>query len=143
MKHCCARGLIYIVNNGRKARFWSDVWLGQCPFSIVYRRIFEICNEQNSTVYEVFRNNEINLTFRRSFGPVELEEWQHLLTQIREVQLQEGPDTVIWGLEKKGNFTTASLYKELTFPGIVNKEVMSLWKAKIPMKVKFFLWSIY
>jgi hypothetical protein len=48
-----------------------------------------------------------------------------------------------WGLDKKGRFTTASLYRELTFPGMENKEVMSIWKAKIPMKIKIFLWSIY
>lgn len=143
MKHCCAIGLIYIVKNGKKARFWRDVWLGQCPLSIVYGKFFEICNEQDKTVYEVLRNNEVNLTFRRCFGSVEIEEWQQLLNRIRDVQLQEGPDAVTWGLQKNGNFTTASLYRELTFPGMTNKEVMSLWKAKIPMKIKFFLWSIY
>lgn len=47
------------------------------------------------------------------------------------------------GLEKRGNFTTTSLYKELTFPGMANRELMSIWKARIPMKIKFFLWSIY
>jgi hypothetical protein len=67
---------IYIVKNGKKARFWRDVWLGQCPLSIVYNRIFGICNEQDDIVHEVFRDNGINLTFRRSFGVEEIEEWQ-------------------------------------------------------------------
>lgn len=51
VKHCCARGLIYVVRNGMKARFWRDVWLGACPLSIVYSRIFTICNEQEQTVW--------------------------------------------------------------------------------------------
>lgn len=143
VKHCCARGLIYVVRDGKKARFWRDVWLGACPLSVVYSNIFAICNDQEQTVWGVLRNNEINLSFRRSFGRVEVEEWQQLISQRREVQLQEGPDTVTWGLEKRGNFTTASLYKEITFPGMINRDLMSLWKAKIPMKIKFFLWSIY
>jgi hypothetical protein len=54
IKHCCARGLMYIVGDGKKVRFWLDVWLGQCPLSVVYNNIFQICNEQNSIVYEVF-----------------------------------------------------------------------------------------
>lgn len=91
----------------------------------------------------MLQNNEINLTFRRSFGAVELDEWQQLLDQIKEVQLQDVPDMVTWGLDKKGRFTTASLYKEMTFPRMVNKEIMCIWRAKVPMKIKFFLWSIY
>lgn len=48
-----------MVNNGKKARFWIDVWLGNCPFSIVYSRIFNICNEQEELVYNVLKSNEI------------------------------------------------------------------------------------
>ena len=59
------------------------------------------------------------------------------------MQLQEEPDTDTCALEKKWKFTTASLYRELTFPGVENKEVMSIWRVRIPMKIKFFLWSIY
>ncbi|CAD6265823.1 unnamed protein product [Miscanthus lutarioriparius] len=84
----------------KKARFWRDVWMGQCPLSIVSNRIFSICNEQENTVHEVFQNNGINLTFRRSFGIEEAEEWQQLVLQVRDFQLQEGADTVIWALEK-------------------------------------------
>ena len=117
--------------------------MGQCPLSIVSNRIFSICNEQENTVHEVFQNNGINLTFRRSFGIEEAEEWQQLVLQVRDFQLQEGADTVIWALEKNGKFTTASLYIELTFPGVENKEVMSIWRARLPLKIKFFLWSIF
>jgi hypothetical protein len=53
VKHCYARGLVYIVKNAKKARFWLDVWLGQCSLCISYNRIFRICNEQNSTVHDV------------------------------------------------------------------------------------------
>jgi hypothetical protein len=87
IKHCCARGLIYIVGDGKKVRFWLDMWLGQCPLSVVYSNIFQICNEHNSTIYEVFRNNEINLTFKISFGTVEVEEWNQLLDHINDVKL--------------------------------------------------------
>ncbi|KAG0529542.1 hypothetical protein BDA96_05G107500, partial [Sorghum bicolor] len=143
IKQVCTRGLIYIVKNGKKARFWLDVWLGQCPLSIVYNKIFKICNEQNNTVHDVLQNNEVNLTFRRSFGIAEIEEWENMLSQVNEIKLQDEPDTVTWALEKNGKFTTASLYKALIFPGEENREVMSIWRAKIPMKIKFFLWSLY
>jgi hypothetical protein len=27
----CFRGFMYIVEDGKKARFWHDVWVGECP----------------------------------------------------------------------------------------------------------------
>jgi hypothetical protein len=74
IKQFCARGLIYVVKNGKKARFWLDVWLGMCPLYLTYSKIYMICNEQNSTVYDVLQDNGVNLTFRRSFGTAEIEE---------------------------------------------------------------------
>ena len=47
------------------------------------------------------------------------------------------------GFGKKGVFTTASLHRELKSTGMTDREVMSIWKTTIPMKVWFFLWSIY
>jgi hypothetical protein len=139
----CIRGLIYVVNNGKKARFWLDVWLGNCLFRIVYSRIFDICNEQEESVYNVLKNNDINLTFRRSFGEEEQEAWLLLISQIRDIQLNTEPDKVKWALEKSGNFTTASLYRELSYPGMENKENMQIWRARITVKINFFLWSVY
>jgi len=108
---------MYIVKNGKKARFWLDVWLGQCPLSIVNNKIFKICNEQNNIVYDVLQDNEVNLTFRRTFGITEIEEWKVMISQVNEVTLQDEPDTVIWALEKNLKLTIASLYKALTFSG--------------------------
>jgi hypothetical protein len=33
-----------------------------------------------------------------------------------------------WVLEKNDNFTTASMYKELNFLGVENKEIMCIWR---------------
>jgi hypothetical protein len=95
--------------------------LGQCPLYILYNNIYLINNEHEQSAYDILRDNGINLTFRRSFGKQELEEWQQLIAMVEDVQLTEDHDTVTWALEKKGNFTAASLYREMTFPGVVNK----------------------
>jgi hypothetical protein len=46
-------------------------------------------------------------------------------------------------LEKNKDFSTSSLYKELTFPAVVNKWLMNVWRAKLPLKIKIFLWQLY
>jgi hypothetical protein len=36
----CARGLEYVIGNGKKVRFWLDIWVGECPFRILFPHIF-------------------------------------------------------------------------------------------------------
>jgi hypothetical protein len=44
---------------------------------------------------------------------------------------------------KSGQFTTSSsLYRELTFPGMYNKWMCSIWSAELPLKIKIFLRQI-
>lgn len=47
-----------------------------------------------------------------------------------------------WCLEKTGVFTTSSLYNALTFPGMQNKWMISIWTAALPLKIKIFLWQV-
>ena len=79
-------------------------------------------NEQDESVHNILRNNEINLTLRRTFGEEKHEDpWQQLNSQTRNIHLNTETDTLIrWALEKNDNFTTASLYKELFFLGLEN-----------------------
>jgi hypothetical protein len=42
IKYICQQGLKYLMGNRRKIRFWYDVWLGECPLKIRFRRLFEI-----------------------------------------------------------------------------------------------------
>jgi hypothetical protein len=78
----------------------------------------------------------LNLTFRRNFRPCHTTEWEDLVMLVEGVNLSQTPDTVKWILEKSGLFSTTSLYRELMFPGVVNKWMMCIWRAKLPLKVK-------
>jgi hypothetical protein len=40
------RGLKYKLGNGKKARFWHEVWLGECLLKIAFPYIFKICNHK-------------------------------------------------------------------------------------------------
>jgi hypothetical protein len=42
-KHICQSGLKYVVGNGKKPRFWHEVWLGECPLRIRFNKLFMIC----------------------------------------------------------------------------------------------------
>lgn len=47
-----------------------------------------------------------------------------------------------WALKRSGIFSTASLYRELQFPGMKNDFMMDIWEAKLPLKIRIFLWQV-
>jgi hypothetical protein len=51
----------------------------------------------------------------------------------------KGEDSVVWALEKDGQFSTRSMYKFLSFGGVTNRRMQEVWRAPIPLKVKVFL----
>jgi hypothetical protein len=52
------------------------------------------------------------------------------------------PDGVVWGLTPNKRFSTKSVYQclERNIAGSHNKWI---WKAKIPLKIKIFLWQLF
>jgi hypothetical protein len=133
-----ARGLVYIIGDGKKARFWLDVWIGKCALCISFPNLFEICNQKEWSVFKTLSNGNINLTFRRNFGDIHAQEWADLSGLIEGTTLANSPDSIRWCQDRKGIFTTASLYHEMFFPGYENKWMVCIWEAKIPLKIKIF-----
>lgn len=107
--------------------------------SLVSPHLFEICNQREWTIERVLRNGNINLTFKRGFGESEELEWEGLVELVERLNLLQQPDSVSSLFEKSKEFSTASLYKELTFPGVVNGWMMNIWRASLPLKVRIFL----
>jgi hypothetical protein len=42
-----------VLGNGKKIRFWLDVWVGECLFKTRFNNIFEIFREQKWEVSKV------------------------------------------------------------------------------------------
>jgi hypothetical protein len=82
---------VYILGNGKKIRFWHDVWIGGCPLKIAFSNIFEISNQQEWTVCRILEFGLTNLSFRRSFGSREDNEWLELSHLLEGVSLRATP----------------------------------------------------
>jgi hypothetical protein len=59
---------------------------------------------------------------------------------VTGVKLNDAQDKMTWALEKSGKYTTKSMYRFLLHRGVVNTRMRRLWKNKMPMKVKVFMW---
>jgi len=97
--------------------------------------------DPHATVSKVMATTPLNIFFRRALVDNKLKEWLHLVARISHVQLVEGTDYFRWNLTKFGLFSVRSMYLYLinTRPPFVHKEI---WKIKIPLKIKIFLWFL-
>jgi hypothetical protein len=75
-------------------------------------------------------------------GPEEFTDWQALQQILRSVEISEEEDEVSWGLSSNKIFTTQSLYKTLTPGGVDCKMAKRIWKCKISLKIRIFLWQV-
>jgi hypothetical protein len=81
------------------------------------------------------------LQFRRSFGPDEVDSWELLVQDLQQVHLSADVDQIKWALEPHGKFTVSSLYRKINRgPSLPHEKL--LWKARLPLKIKIFLWQM-
>jgi len=68
-------------------------------------------------------------------------EWLNLVAQVSNVVLVDGKDYFKWLLTKSGLFSVRSMYLDAidTNPPFQHRRI---WKWKIPLKIKIFLWFL-
>jgi hypothetical protein len=137
--YLCGRKML--VKDGTRTHFWGDCWCDSVSLKQKFPALYDISNEQDITVAEAARTRW-HLTFRRWLS-VELQEQMRGLRNILcTVALSPGSDKPIWKWSKNGQFTVKSVYKNICSNG-VDRSFRHLWKAKIPLKIKIWLWLIW
>jgi hypothetical protein len=94
-------------------------------------------------VSRVLEGGVINLSFRRNFGCEEILEWEDVERELEQVALSDREDSMRWALSANGQFSTSSLYRHHSFSRVTDMRMEGLWKSKLPMKIKNFLWLVY
>lgn len=95
------RGISWIVGNGKRVRFWMDVWLHSCSLRVSFPRLFRICRQQEASIAEMFGLDWL-LDLRRRLGPEEVEEWNTHMQALEVVQISDRDDCLVWALEGSG-----------------------------------------
>jgi hypothetical protein len=140
VKHWLKLGSCYDLGDGSATRFWDDVWLGDTPLKIKFPYIYSIVADPGKTVSQLWSSDGWRIDLRRSLGAEELVEWEQLLADLANVHLSTDRDRMRWKLTKSGQFSTKSLYREMTFGGIRDIKMQELWKTPMPLKIKIFVW---
>lgn len=83
------------------------------------------------------------MDFKRSLSANEYSSWMDLVASLQWFSLMQDNDRVVWALEKTKHFTTKSLCRFLADRGVSSKVAGLIWKSRIPLKIKFFLWQVF
>ena len=84
----------------------------------------------------------VNLSFRRSLTWNRWNRWMHLINRRIRVQLMNEQDQFTWSLTNSGKFTVKSLYLDF-MSGHANFLRKYIWKMKVPLKIRIFMWFLY
>lgn len=130
------------LNNGQQIRFWEDVWIGNVSFQQKYPSLYNIVRKKNDIVASVLSSVPLNVSFRRSLQDNDLRNWNELVMSIMHIQLNDNKDTFKWNLKANRIFAVHSMYLAVINNGVVERNTM-IWKLKMPLKIKIFMWYMY
>lgn len=142
IRHIAELGINRKIGNGRSTLFWLDRWQGKCSLYCLYPNLFRIALDPMISVTDAIHNNSISIQFTRQLTGVLLTEWHQLSTLSPLLIDNTIPDTIHWRWNTSGLFTVHSLYTWLEYGGIKDKDYTTLWKTKIPLKIKIFMWLV-
>ncbi|EEE51773.1 hypothetical protein OsJ_33218 [Oryza sativa Japonica Group] len=131
----------FIIKDGSQIRFWEDKWLGNSTLKEQYPYLYNIVRHKHATVAQVFENNPPSFSWRRDLIGSKLAAWNNLLPRITGFHLTQEQDEFHWNLTSNGEFSVKSHYLALIHSNVPNIN-NCLWKLKIPLKVKIFLWYL-
>jgi len=102
--------------------------------------IYDLCLDKHISIHH-FLSNDAQLHFSRWLSPVLFSSWLNLITEIYSYLFNNSRDTVIWKGNKSGSFSSKSVYDSLTKTDH-GQSFSHIWKAKIPHRIKIFMWLL-
>lgn len=142
VKHLFNWGAIFKIRNGDHCRFWEDCWAKEVPLCVSHENLLRMVRNPHCSVSECWEDGEWYMDFRRALNSQEYDSWLNLTESLPSPDGQAA-DTVSWALDPKGLFSTKSLYRFLTDWGMPSRVAGLIWKCRIPLKIKFFLWQVF
>jgi hypothetical protein len=145
VKHLFKWGAVLNIGDGKTCEFWEDCWLHEVPLKILYEDLYKMVRNILTVllISDCWSTEGWEVDFRRSLTPQEWQNWLGLVNELQTVTLVNSPDFVSWLLDKSKQYTTESLYRFLTDMGVSSRVSGILWKCKVSLKIKFFLWQVF
>uniref|UniRef100_A0A2N9EUU7 Reverse transcriptase domain-containing protein n=1 Tax=Fagus sylvatica TaxID=28930 RepID=A0A2N9EUU7_FAGSY len=137
----------YTVGDGSRLRFWHDVWCGDLPLRSQFPSLFQLARAPEATVADLCHFQGMNcvwdIAFIRSVQDWELEMIDSFMTLLYSSRIRQGvADSLCWTPSSRGLFEVRSFYSTLIHPFSQDSfPWKGVWKAKVPPRVAFFVWT--
>ena len=143
-RHLLAQGIRWKLGNGHRISFWFDNWLDNCNLLEMLHVQAEDLSQPSVMVAEF-------ITPQRQWNISKLCEVisdQAIIQKIRGIDIPSTDleDTICWGLDKTGEFTTKSAIwlahksQPLKKPDWAHKWI---WTVDTMPKIQIFLWQLF
>lgn len=115
--------------------------MGENSFDKLYPSLYLLTRNKHARVSDVPGNVPLNVPFRRALVGDNLNACYKLVCKVVLFNLSNSPD--IFRLEANGKrvFPMSSMYKALMYRNVVPRKSI-IWKLRIPLRIKIFLWYI-
>jgi hypothetical protein len=120
--------------------FWLDKWLDDKPLCVAYPILFDLCADKRISVHEVWSEGWV-IHFQIIPQGLARSQWYELAERLNNVSLNGDNDVPLWRWMANKVFSVKFVYNHLTKhePGV---DYNRIWKAKIPEKIKIFMWLL-
>lgn len=130
----------FVLKDGSQIRFWEHM-VGYRPLMVRYPSLYHIVRSKSATVAKVLESVPLIVSFCRALVGQNLNLWLDLVARLVQLRLGTDRDAFRWDLTPSNMFSVQSMYRTL----INNAHVFYhsiLWKLKVPLKIKIFLWYL-
>lgn len=137
-------GYMWKVGNGKKIKFWEDLWFGSATLATQIWDLYTISNDQGITISYAWGGVDISLKLAlEDVSTLRCPRvWYDLISITSSVNLTEEEDTLIWKHESKGVYSASSLYGIVNFMWVIPINIPAVWKINVPPIIHIFLWLL-
>nr|GFA44073.1 RNA-directed DNA polymerase, eukaryota, reverse transcriptase zinc-binding domain protein [Tanacetum cinerariifolium] len=131
------------LGNGNNISFWADHWIDDDSLKVLYPRLYALENSNHVSVSMKLADVKLDNSFRRMpRGRIEHAQFTELSERVSDVILLPISDRWIWSLEGSGEFTVASIRREIDDKRLSGVTSKTRWIKSVPIKVNVHAWKV-
>ena len=136
----------FVIGDGRRINFWSDVWCGGEALSDRFPTLFNLATNKEAKVAYIWDIREgdgcWSPTFLRALNDGEFEEMTRFLHTLHDQKLRPtGVDKISLQNVKDRGFSVKSMYKGVDVSPAFVFPHRIVWNPVVPPKIGVFVWE--